>query len=132
MLFRRSERGIIHAVFGGGLLHLEIGHEVGDQEHALFGHQLGRGIVDQIAVRDLQPSQISLSGGSLEATSQSEIFCMAGCCGRHAPILSAKRSIHIWHPSTEIAWCWLWPNSEQDHEPDQSGHTDAAFSDVGR
>jgi hypothetical protein len=25
-----------------------------------------------------------------------------------------------------------WLNSEQDHEPDQSGHTDAAFADVGR
>ena len=42
----------IHAVFGGMLLHLEIGHEVGDQEHALLGHQPGGRIVDQIAVLD--------------------------------------------------------------------------------
>ena len=42
----------IHAVLGGMLLHLEIGDEIGDQEHALFGHQLGRRIVDQIAVLD--------------------------------------------------------------------------------
>ena len=42
----------IHAVLGGVLLHLEIGDEVGDQEHALLGHQLGGRIVDQIAVLD--------------------------------------------------------------------------------
>ena len=41
-----------HAVFGGMLLHLEIGDEIGDQEHALFGHQLCGRIVDQIAVLD--------------------------------------------------------------------------------
>ena len=41
-----------HAVFGGMLLHLEIGDEIGDQEHALLGHQLGGRIVDQIAVLD--------------------------------------------------------------------------------
>jgi hypothetical protein len=42
----------IHAVLGGVLLHLEIGDEIGDQEHALLGHQPGGRIVDQIAVLD--------------------------------------------------------------------------------
>jgi hypothetical protein len=38
--------------FGRPLLHGVIGDEVGDQEHALLGHQLGRRIVDQVAVLD--------------------------------------------------------------------------------
>ena len=42
----------IHAVLGRMLLHLEIGDEIGDQEHALLGHQLGGRIVDQVAVLD--------------------------------------------------------------------------------
>jgi len=42
----------IHAVFGGMLLHLEIGDEIGDEEHALLGHQPCGCIVDEIAVLD--------------------------------------------------------------------------------
>ena len=41
-----------HAEFGRAFLHGVIGHQIGDQEHAFFGHQFGCGLVDQIAVFD--------------------------------------------------------------------------------
>ena len=34
------------------LLHLEIGDKIGDQEHALLGHQFCGGVIDQIAMLD--------------------------------------------------------------------------------
>src|SRR5450759_4916484 len=39
-----------HAVFGGMLLHFEIGDEIGNEEHTLLGHQPGGRIVDKIAM----------------------------------------------------------------------------------
>jgi hypothetical protein len=41
-----------HAELLGPVLHGVISDEVGHQEHALFGHQLGRSIIDQVAVLD--------------------------------------------------------------------------------
>ena len=77
------------------------------------------------------PSQISFSGGSLEGNIS---ICRQRIrdADSSAPILSAQHSFHIWHPSTKIAWYSLWLDSEQDHESDQSGHTDAAIACLGR